>query len=270
MVLLPLLFGDATRVAILRLLASEPQGLTQRTIAARLGRSPSHVNKVVQALAALGVVTSAAAHRICLDRTSPLYQPLVETLQRFAELESYGRHLRTVIRAANTRFGPRYFVGGYLAVTRILQPIDFHSDRCDLYVKGLAPRDSQWVRPLRGLCPYDVRLHATKRIKGLVEEGATIDDESCLVATPEAGLFQCLDDPSFPRYGAFLLLVQALQEWTGDVGSRLQPLAQGTRWDGSLGPLLDHIQGHRAEAPPTLSADERRELRNAIATVKGA
>ena len=94
--LLPLLFGDPTREATLRLLAREDAGLTQRAIAMRIGRSPSHVHKVIQAYQALGIVTIASDRRVRLDPESPLYAPTLETLARFDPLAGHARHLRVL------------------------------------------------------------------------------------------------------------------------------------------------------------------------------
>lgn len=265
--LLPLLFGDPTREAVLRLLAAQDAGLTQRAIALRIGRSPSHVHKVIQAFQALGVVTVAPDRRVHLDAESPLHAPIIETLERFAAMEGHAQHLRVLVRAANQRFGDRYFFGGYLAAIRTLQPIDFHSDRADLYVKGAAPRDQEWLRPLRQLVPHDVRLHATDRIGGLVEEGATLDDEPCPVATPEIGVMQCLADDSFPRYGAFLLLVQALDEWDG-ARDRLERAAVRAPSYDALPAVLDHLDGGTAAS--TIPRSDLHALHQATATVRGS
>lgn len=268
--ILPLLFGNATRVRLLRSLAREDNGLSQRAIAAKIGRSPASVNEVIHELIAIGIVTIDKKRKVKLDKAHPLFGPLVETLDRFSSLEGYGKYLRKVIEASNDRFEDRYYVGGYLAATRTIQPIDFNSTRCDLYVKGLRPMDSEWVKGLRKLSPYDVRLHDIDRIKNQVVEHATLDDIPCLLARPEIGVIQCLEDPGFPRYGAILLLVQLIED-TVSVGEEdLEAAAQGTRWSPIMNRLVGFIKGLEKQPPPGLKPDELRELRNALDTVKRA
>jgi hypothetical protein len=271
--LLRLLFGDDTRIGVLRLLRDHPEGLTQRRLAERLGRAPSHINKVVQSFEAIGLTSMDRGRGVRLDPSSPLYDAVMETLQRFDRLNGIGAYLRTAIRAANDRFRDRYYVGGYVAATRVPQPIDFASDRLDLYVKRIAPADDTWLKGLRQLTPYDIRLHPIEAIKGYVEENATIDDEPCLVAYPEVGAMQCLIDETFPRYGALLLLVQGLDEWArGEEGyqpQQLETIAQGSRWEGPhIRRLIDFIEGRHPDPPEILTAKERKELQNAIETVR--
>lgn len=266
---LPLLFGDQTRVAILELLIRERDGLSQRAIAARIGRSPSHVNNVIQAFAGLGILDQRHGRRVRLNEDASLFGPIMETLDRFAELQGQGRLLRTVIRAANDRFGQRYFVGGYLAATKAIQPIDFHSDRCDLYVKGLRRADETWKRPLDRLSPFQIHLHPAEMTAGHARNTDTIDDEPCWVATPEVGVVQCLQDPTFPRYGAFLLLIQALDEWSDERLMGLVLATEGGVWESRLGPLRELMDGDRTRLPGSLEDQEQEVMMEAIATVRG-
>lgn len=291
--LLPLLFGDPTRVQVLRLLARNREGLTRLAIAKRLDRSPSHVAKVVEAFQALGVVAMKEDRRVFLNDDHPLHDPVTETLDRFEPFVGWGRLLRSVIRSANERFktsqeprDTRYYVGGYLAATRTLQPIDFQSNRCDLWVKDLRPRDHEWAKTLNRVSPYDVRLHEAHRMRGYVEnENATLDDEPCPVALPEVGAYQCLEDPEFPRYGGFLLLVQGIDEWaregSGYQPARLKTMADQGAWksrktikEHEMRQLIEFIesalQGQREKTPDFLTKVDQKELQNALNTVGGA
>lgn len=286
--LLPLLFGDDTRVGLLQFLARRPEGLSQRALAQKLGRSPSHVNKIVHEFEAAGVVQVKEDRRVRLDTESPLYDAVVDALYRFEELGAQGQLLRNVLRPAKERFGDRFYVGGYLAATLYLDPIDFTSNRCDLYVKGLLPKDMDWAKGLQKATVFDVRLHDTQHLGGFARsgtfstarEGETLDEVPCLIAYPEVGALQCLSDESFPRYGAFLILVQGIAEWAQGGGglqpARLKSGSVGGSWSGDkMEAIIGYIERalQTDVAPPAdLLPDpvERRELENALNTVRGA
>ncbi len=267
MPLLPHLFGDITRLAILRLLERTRSGVSQRELARKIGRDPGHVHRVLQSLDAVGIVDAHSDPRaIVLVRDHPLHDPVTMTLDLFDRLELQTPLLRFVVRAAKGRFDDRFFIGGYQAAATVVQPIDFRSYRADLYVKRSAAKDRQWSKELARVTSFDVRLHAGGRF-GEIQQGA-VDGEACWMARPELGVVQCLTDADFPRYGAFLLLVQGIQEgaYQPDI---LTKLTDGTRYQTIIHNIIERVQQTGELNTESLDALELKALEDALETVEG-
>lgn len=267
MALLPHLFGDVTRLAILRLLQRAQAGVSQRELARKIGRDPAHVHRVLQSLDAVGIVDAHSDPRaITLVQDHPLYEPVTRTLDLFDRLELQTPLLRFVVRSANGRFGDRCFMGGYQAAAAVVQPIDFRSYRVDLYVKRPVAKDRQWSKELARVTAFDVRLHVAGRFDE-IQQG-TLDGETCWMARPELGVVQCLTDADFPRYGAFLLLIQGIQEgaYQPDL---LERLTEGTRYQPIIRNLVDRVRRTSGLDTESLDAKERKALEDALETVEG-
>lgn len=275
MAYLPAVLGTALKGRVLeRLLRRGPASIGQ--LALDVDATRQRVAAVVDELALLGVVRDEPGE----DRRERVVHanhehPFVEPLRVLAvDGAAWYETPETWERLLAERLGHDWYVGGYAAVRRVMQPIDFESPSVLLNVAEEEPK-ADLVQALERAAGIRLR---TRRIPHVPPEVVPLDrgGRDVWYAAPDRGFVEAWALQEIPLYGLLLCLVQGLHDRVLHV-ERLLAIAPAERVEGDVRALLAAVQERvpvpgprrRARTARALRPEERAALDLAINTVVG-
>lgn len=206
-----------------RLLRRGPATLSR--IAADLDASRQNVSRAVDELAILQILKEAAgadrrATLVSVNEEHPFIEPLrvlaVDAATWFETPETWQSLLAR-------RYGRDWYIGGYAAIRRVMQPTDFEAPNV---LVNLLEREEK--KPLasarRGRSSAPSPLGAIERAAGIELRFRRVDrippdvlpvrrdGIDVWFATPERGFLEAWKLKEIPLYGIFLCLVQGLHD----------------------------------------------------------
>lgn len=272
MTYLPAVLGSPLKGRVLeRLLRRGPATLGE--LSKDVDASRQQVTVVVDELHLLGVVreepgTDRRTRVVSVDETHPFLEPLrvlaVDAASYFERPEAWQALLAR-------HYGEDWYVGGYAAVRRVMQPTDFEDPHV---LVNLAREDDALDVPMILERAAGVKLQVRK-VKSIPPEVVPVDASGRTVwfATPERGFVESWRLKEIPLYGLFLILVQGLHDGVLDT-RKLLAAAPSERAEAEIQTLLHHVGERlaRANLPPARAARalkpaEREALDHALNTV---
>lgn len=274
---LPAVFSSPLKGRVLeRLLRRGPATLTG--LSRDLEASRQQVAAVVAELRLLGVVDEAPGET---DRRTRLVRvneghPFVEPLRVLAvDGAAFFEAPETWQRLLSRRFGEAWYVGGYAAMRRVMQPIDFEDDH--VLVNLVGPDEVDVPAVLERAAGIRLR---TRRVDHVPPQVVPVERDGAVVwfATPERGFVEAWRLKEVPLYGLFLCLVQGLHEGALDA-RKLLDVAPGERMGPEVRTLLAAVRERVplrglegddvVQAARALTREEREALDHAFNTVVG-
>ena len=275
MAYLPAVLGTPLKGRVLeRLLRRGPGTMTD--LAADLEATRQQITKVVGELALLGVVREAVGKDrrttvVSIDEEHPFIEPLrVLAMDGGTWYETPEAWQLLLAR----RYGQDWYVGGYAAIRRVMQPIDFEApnvlanvraEKGKLDVASALQRASGIHLQVRGV------EHIPPEVVPVQARGVNV-----WFATPERGFVEAWKLKEIPLYGLMLCLVQGLHEAVLDPAELLD-VAPAERMEGEVRTLLAAARERlplrelaRAVKPARiLKANEKKAFEQALNTVVG-
>lgn len=268
-------FGSPLRARVLeRLLRGGPANLGQ--LAKDLEASRQNVSRVVDELAALQLVREEAGsdRRATFVRANEAH-PFIEPLRILAQDGSEWYEDPTTWQTLLARRHERdCYIGGYAAIRRVLQPIDFDAPNVlvNTLHKAAKPHATAAIERATGT---RIRLRTVARIPPEViplQRG----DVEVWFATADRGFVEAWTLKELQLYGLFLCLVQGLRDGVLDADGLLE-VGRHDGAEGEIRTLLAAVRKHlplgetRASVRGTrpLTAKERLALGQALNTVVG-
>ena len=275
MAYLPAVLGTPLKGRVVeRLLRRGPATLTQ--LAADLDASRQQVGTVVNELALLEVLKEEPGKDrrtvlVSLNEEHPFIEPLrVLAVDGGTWYETPEAWQGLLAR----RYGQDWYVGGYAAIRRVMQPTDFEAPN----VLANLTRDEETLditSVLERACGIQLQF---RRIGSIPPEVVPIQvqDVEVWFATPERGFVEAWKIKEIPLYGLMLCLVQGLHDAVLDPGALLA-VAPSERMENEIRALLAAVRARlparkpAAPIPPArpLKAKEKEALELALNTVAG-
>lgn len=257
-----------------RLLRRGPATISQ--LATDLDASRQNVSRAVDELVLLQLLgeapgTDRRATIVSVNEKHPFLEPLrvlaVDGATWFETPETWQALLAR-------RYGRDWYVGGYAAIRRVMQPIDFEAPNVlvNLREKEAKPQLASVLERAAGV---EFRFRHVDRIPPEVLP-VKRDDVEVWFATPERGFIEAWKTKEIPLYGLLLCLVQGLHDAILDPKKLLAVAAsENTESDARALlvaarerlPLRELKEPIRAARP--LKAAEKDALEQALNTVVG-
>jgi len=272
---LPAVLGTPLKGRVLeRLLRRGPGTVTE--LAADLDATRQQITKVVAELALLGVVREKPGEDrrttvVSIDEEHPFVEPLrVLAMDGGTWYETPEAWQVLLAR----RYGQDWYIGGYAAIRRVMQPIDFE-----------APNVLANVRAAEGKLDVASALQRASGIQLQVRRIEHIPPEVVAArargvevwfATPERGFVEAWKLKEIPLYGLMLCLVQGLHEAVLDP-TKLMNVAPAEGMQSEVPTLLAAARerlplrelARPLKATRALKPSEKQALEQAINTVVG-
>lgn len=275
MAYLPAVLGTPLKGRVLERLLRRGAG-TVTELAADLDATRQQITKVVAELAFLGVVREQPGEDrrttvVSIDEEHPFVEPLrVLAMDGGTWYETPEAWQVLLAR----RYGRDWYVGGYAAVRRVMQPIDFE-----------APNVLANVRVEDGKLDIASALQRASQIQLQVRRIDHIPPEvvptrargvDVWFATPERGFVEAWKLKEVPLYGLMLCFVQGLHDAVLDP-VKLLKVAPAERMEGEVRTLLATARERLplrelvrpVKAVRALKANEKEAFEQALNTVVG-
>lgn len=274
MACLPGLAGAPLRAKVLEhVLRRGPATITD--VARDLDASRQQVATVVDELALLGVLRvelgdDKRARVVRPDETFPFLEALrILAVDAAAWYETPHAWQRLLAR----HYGRDWYIGGYAAVRRVLQPIDFEAP--NVLVNVVAPERGDVRGALERAAGIQLQVREVKAIPPEVVKEAR-DGFDVWFATPERGFVEAWRLKEIPLYGLFLCLVQGLHD-AALRPDELVKAAAGEKMEPEIRALLNAAREHLPirelkkpfEKTRALKPNEQEALEAALNTVIG-
>lgn len=272
---LPALLGTPLKARVVeRLLRGGPAPLTD--LAKDVEASRQQIRPVVAELVMLGILrevptSDRRVRLLAIDEGHPFVEPLrVLAIDASAWYEA-PETWQTLLAQ---RFGEDWYVGGYQALRRVMQPIDFEAP--DALANVLKARaDDKGTTGLERAANIRLRIrpvdHIPPEVVPVERAGATV-----WFATPERGLVEAWQLHEIPLYGLFLCLVQGIHDGVldPDVILRVADSDQVADARAALTAVRARIPMREPQTPIArparkLNREEQSALEQALNTVVG-
>lgn len=211
MVYLPAVLGTPLRARVLeRLLRRGPAAISQ--LATDLDASRQNVSRAVDELALLQILREAPgkdkrATIVSVNEEHPFIEPLrVLAVDGATWFETPEAWQRLIAR----RHGRDWYIGGYAAIRRVMQPTDLEAPNVLVNILGKEEKP-QLASVLERAAGIELRFRHVERIPPEVLP-IRRDDIDVWFATPERGFIEAWKTKEIPLYGLFLCLVQGLHD----------------------------------------------------------
>lgn len=275
MAYLPAILGTVLKGRLLeRLLRRGPGTLSE--LAVDLDASRQQLAKVVAELALLGVVREEPGKDrrvtvVSIDEEHPFIEPLrVLAMDGGAWFETPEAWQVLLAR----HYGRDWYVGGYAAIRRVMQPVDFEAPNVLANVRA-EERRIHIAAALRRASNVTLQV---RRVETIPPEVVPVSTRGVEVwfATPERGFVEAWKLKEIPLYGLMLCLVQGLHDGVLDP-QKLLKVAPAEKMDGEIRALLAAARerlplrepAKPAKAARALAPAEREALVLAVNTVVG-
>lgn len=271
---LPAVLGSPVKVRVVeRLLRRGPATIGE--ISRDIQASRQQVGVVVDELRFLGVLIEQPGEDrrmrvVGANEEHPFIEPL-----RILAVDAAGYYERPEAwqQLLSRQYGEDWYVGGYAAIRRVMQPIDFEDPHV---LVNLAQEADTLDVPaiLERAAGVKVQVRKVNHVPPEVLPVA-VGDRTIWFATPERGFVESWRLKEVPLYGLLLVLVQGLHDRVLDPG-KLLAVAAAERAQADIETLLAHVHERhplRDMTPPparrALKAPEREALEHALNTVVG-
>ncbi len=250
---------------------------THKELAEDLGASRQQVATVVAELHLLGVLVEAPletdrrARLVSVNEQHPFIEPLrvlaIDAANHFARPETWQDLLAR-------HYGDNWYIGGYAAIRRVMQPIDFESGNV---LANLTEKPGNLDVPANMNRAAGIHLR-TRSIPHVPPEVIPVDRDGGRVwfATPERGFVEAWKLQEIPLYGLFLCVAQDIHDGALDAGEILA-VAPSEDMADEMQVILTAVHGRLGRddspavdrAPRPLTPAEQEALDHAINTVVG-
>ncbi|MHB8584881.1 MAG: hypothetical protein ACYDDF_03475 [Thermoplasmatota archaeon] len=268
-------FGSLIKARVVdRLLRRGPASIGE--LAADVGASRQHIAAVVSELALLGIVCDIPGgdrreRRVGADPQHPFLEPLRILA---SDGGAWYEEPATWQLLLAKHFGRDWYIGGYAAIRRVMQPVDFESPSVLANVLKGRERKGDVRAVLRRASGVELTLREIPRIPPDV---VPIDRSGTDVwfASPNRGFVEALGAGEIDLYGLMLCFVQGLREEVLDP-ARLLAVAAEEGVQGDIAALMKvarRIAPAKGPALPRharpLTPAEKKAFDHAVNTVVG-